>query len=740
MWRTKKNIDRIKPQKDKGRQYKSSYVHAMDDCDADKWSRIEVDDEVVTKIGLVAAELSYYYLKPEEDMDEGLMLLEDNNSSITMASHGLKEGLMDLFVVQKDRNEAADEEEDGQLLVKWKGGKSGKTQHEMFKLIDEDIDDLTPEIEILKGPQRSCLDSINNEGVDIEEDDGSMGLGKQKAAQRKLFGLIDEDDGSSPAYIDMVENEPRYGVDSIIGAGCSDIPDGAEKEDVGVVKCEGEATDGNLANHFEGEGTQVGVVAQVVDIAESHDAAQAADVEKGSDDEQRKTDGSNNKPVKVGRKRAKVKSKSRRKKKNNLDDDTLDQMLEKVRRKKKGVEEEEEDSEVEPNGNAEFYDSDYAQEIDEESRIMKERMKDLSKILGEEETTKPTTTGDDDGTCDDEAEMDFDELPSDDAYNGAASDEDVKLPTFRRYNRQTDYDSPNWEIGLRFASKAEFKELCKHREVKHGKQIRFKKNDGRRCQAWCRGNGARVCLWKVIITYRKGKDEWAVTTLVMKHDCGGKNNNHGCANSDYLAVMFKEKMRICPQTTVGQLREKINLKLSTEVSWCLAVNTRAKALKLIEASSSSLGSIKIHFGGELYAKPYPLYWGGAFRVFNNVDLQTVSFWNLHEMAQRIGMLNIVTFYSLSEEKGVEKIVGDGIFFPMCQDALNRDRLITLYALDYQDEWFFARNDDFLDSDPDLKWDSDYACNCEQYGGWKEYNSDEDSDSQCSSQCSCTDFP
>ncbi|CAI9116709.1 OLC1v1017934C1 [Oldenlandia corymbosa var. corymbosa] len=333
-------------------------AHDVGECSGlcDKWSRIEVDDEVVTKLGLVVVELSYYYLKSGEDMDEGLMLLEDNNSSITMASHGLKEGLVDLFVVHKDRNEAADEEEDGQLLVKWKGGKSGKTQHEMFKLIDEDIDDLTPEIEILKGPQRSCLDSIignegvdieedgqllvsqltqeeppqraeikvpgasptrkgpqrscldsiiGNEGVDIEEDDRSMGLGKQKAAQHKLFGLIDEDDGSSPAYIDMVENEPRCGVDSIIGAGCSDIPDGAEKEDVGVIECEGEATDGNPANHFEGEGAQVGVVAQVADIAQSHDAAQAADTEKGSDDEQRKTDGRNSKPVKVGRKRAK---------------------------------------------------------------------------------------------------------------------------------------------------------------------------------------------------------------------------------------------------------------------------------------------------------------------------------------------------------------------------------------------------------------------------------------------------
>ncbi|CAI9089597.1 OLC1v1024198C1 [Oldenlandia corymbosa var. corymbosa] len=69
----------------------------------------------------------------------------------------------------------------------------------------------------------------------------------------------------------------------------------------------------------------------------------------------------------------------------------------------------------------------------------------------------------------------------------------------------------------------------------------------------------------------------------------------------------------------------------------------------------------MYYGGCLYEKPYPVYHGGEFRMFDNVDLETISILQLNEMAQRIGLVRYVSFYSISEINGVEKIVEDRVF-------------------------------------------------------------------------------
>ncbi|CAI9112408.1 OLC1v1012856C1 [Oldenlandia corymbosa var. corymbosa] len=101
--------------------------------------------------------------------------------------------------------------------------------------------------------------------------------------------------------------------------------------------------------------------------------------------------------------------------------------------------------------------------------------------------------------------------------------------------------------------------------------------------------------------------------------------------------------------------------------------------------------------------------------------------------------SIVHFYAITKENGVERILGNESFSPMCANALAGDRLITLYMLDREDEWFFARNNDFMDSDPDLELDSDDCYDvCGHNDDCTEYYLEEDSNFECSSQCSCTD--
>ncbi|CAI9095076.1 OLC1v1030935C1 [Oldenlandia corymbosa var. corymbosa] len=126
----------------------------------------------------------------------------------------------------------------------------------------------------------------------------------------------------------------------------------------------------------------------------------------------------------------------------------------------------------------------------------------------------------------------------------------------------------------------------------------------------------------------------------------------------------------------------------------------------------------MYYGGCLYKKPYPVYHGGEFRMFNNVDLETIFILQLNEMARRIGLVRSVSFYSISEVNGVEKIAEDRAFSLMCVDALDDNRLVVVYALDEDEEQCFARNDSFTHGDPDDSDDEDDVhvvleeCECE----------------------------
>ncbi|CAI9099695.1 OLC1v1036554C1 [Oldenlandia corymbosa var. corymbosa] len=94
------------------------------------------------------------------------------------------------------------------------------------------------------------------------------------------------------------------------------------------------------------------------------------------------------------------------------------------------------------------------------------------------------------------------------------------------------------------------------------------------------------------------------------------------------------------------------------------------------------------------------------KMFDNVDLETISILQLNEMARKIGLVRSVSFYSISEVNGVEKIGEDRAFCLMCVEALDGNRLVVVYALDEDEERCFARNDSFTHGDPDDSDDED----------------------------------
>ncbi|XP_042023083.1 uncharacterized protein LOC121770419 [Salvia splendens] len=138
--------------------------------------------------------------------------------------------------------------------------------------------------------------------------------------------------------------------------------------------------------------------------------------------------------------------------------------------------------------------------------------------------------------------IDSDQLPRDSPSSGSEDEEekehydDTRRLT-RRYKADTERNDPRWEIGLRFNSKADFKDLIRHQ---------------------------------------------GVSRLHNKHKCGGASYNHGCANVRYLAKKYKEDIRVIPGMTVGQFIEKVHSDMKITISPGKAKRAMQHAWRLIE--------------------------------------------------------------------------------------------------------------------------------------------------------------
>ncbi|CAI9105856.1 OLC1v1004873C1 [Oldenlandia corymbosa var. corymbosa] len=532
----------------------------MTDCDPEQWSRIEVDHFTKTKLGLVPSELTYLFLYHGKDMDDGLAMLAGNDSANKMPAEGAKEGLVDLFVETKDDAEG-----------EW-----------IRSILTQQIDCLSQILNERKGQGPSPHKARRKVAAVKKKFDRSKLKTKRVARQDKLFGqggesifqLIDEDIEASPPEIELIKEAPRCGLDTIIGEGCDLISDvesveEAEIQDIG----------GGVTNDPEPTADQQNELEPTSYNREKQGEVAAKQVSKCNS-------GKKNGEI-VSKKVNEVKKKAKGKKhvlgagkERSSDDETLKKLRDRAKGKRKVGErnegdhsEKEQSEEVEPNGNEEFVDSDYGQDRAEEERIMKEREKEWSDILKDIGKKGPQTQ-----TCygngateESDHEAVSDPLPSDDAYEGSDDDDDVTQQEvhFPRYNPNTDFDNPKFVIGLRFATKAQFREVCKHQGVIQGKRIRFSRNNKVKCRAYCQGNPQKACEWFVIINFRKAKGYLQITKLNKNHGCGGFNHNHGCATSDYLAARMKDDIRITPNLTIGQALEP------RAVEW-LRTHTNAK--------------------------------------------------------------------------------------------------------------------------------------------------------------------
>ncbi|XP_047952617.1 uncharacterized protein LOC125198282 [Salvia hispanica] len=172
-----------------GKHYVGGKVQLIDNCDSDKWSKLEVDD-ILEKINFDVSRLEYYYLKPGMSLDDGLMRLFDNLSSVEMAEIGVQKGVVDVFVVEA--NDLVVSQITQENSIDGVGGESGDEamRSEGYEFGDEDD----------KADYEDCE---FGKGEGIEE---AAACGKGKAFENgtgKGKGKVADDDlEEDPSFID----------------------------------------------------------------------------------------------------------------------------------------------------------------------------------------------------------------------------------------------------------------------------------------------------------------------------------------------------------------------------------------------------------------------------------------------------------------------------------------------------------------------------------------------------------
>ncbi|RYR26854.1 hypothetical protein Ahy_B02g061164 [Arachis hypogaea] len=127
---------------------------------------------------------------------------------------------------------------------------------------------------------------------------------------------------------------------------------------------------------------------------------------------------------------------------------------------------------------------------------------------------------------------------SEDELVGEESSDEV-FPVFRQGAR---FGKLHLEVGMKFNTKWEFKEAVREFTIQEGRQMRFRKNSGKRVRVVCK---VKDCKW-VVYASRDHEDScWQVKTFFNDHTCPREDRNRA-ANRNWVAGKLVKKLRKYP--------------------------------------------------------------------------------------------------------------------------------------------------------------------------------------------------
>ncbi|KAL0413628.1 UNVERIFIED_CONTAM: hypothetical protein Sradi_1564500 [Sesamum radiatum] len=123
------------------------------------------------------------------------------------------------------------------------------------------------------------------------------------------------------------------------------------------------------------------------------------------------------------------------------------------------------------------------------------------------------------------------------------------------------YD-PNFEIGMIFSSKSDFKDVVYGHAVKTRRSLKTTKNNSRRIYARCDGEG---CEWRINALKVIGETTFQIREYNSVHTCA-RSFNVKNVNSGWLSKKYEDSFRTDPNRAVKEFRKDVIKDIRRNVS------------------------------------------------------------------------------------------------------------------------------------------------------------------------------
>ncbi|XP_031106134.1 uncharacterized protein LOC116010763 [Ipomoea triloba] len=166
------------------------------------------------------------------------------------------------------------------------------------------------------------------------------------------------------------------------------------------------------------------------------------------------------------------------------------------------------------------------------------------------------------------------------------SDEEGEKEKFPHFRACTDKECPVFSIGLKFASKSDFKDAIIQYAFKNGKDLKFSRNDKVRYVVTCKHIG---CPWSITLRLEQHPNTWRVTTFNDSHiDCPWVKENK-MVKATVLAKRWKNEVKGHSAWTTKEFRAKV----CSDEHFTVTKRQAIKAMKLARAAIK--GELEDHF-------------------------------------------------------------------------------------------------------------------------------------------------
>lgn len=181
-------------------------------------------------------------------------------------------------------------------------------------------------------------------------------------------------------------------------------------------------------------------------------------------------------------------------------------------------------------------------------------------------------------TMADDEDVETDYAGSEELHSCSSTDEDDLAPTKPRYsefNEDFDMKNPEFRIGMKFRSFAQFKEAVRNYGIKNRYVMNFRPNSKTRCKAFCK-KGCPFYLWASPMV--KDSSTIQIKSGKLQHECARDHHNRH-VNAEWIAKTYLEQFRADPSWKIPGIVQAVKTNQQVDISRLKAYRAKSKALR-----------------------------------------------------------------------------------------------------------------------------------------------------------------